>query len=144
MNNKGKLATDELNQMYANANGELAVALAKENQAYADSSSELMKDFNKALTESQQQYYSAQAELTVRFDEDMAQAEKTRGAVFCMIGFAAIAVAANAFHTFDYWSWDWAEPRMWAGVILAISAPIAIISASKMASRVVFAKAISL
>jgi hypothetical protein len=33
---------------------------------------------------------------------------------------------------------------MWAGVVLSISAPIAIISASKMASRVVFAKAITI
>jgi hypothetical protein len=33
---------------------------------------------------------------------------------------------------------------MWAGVILGVSAPIAIIAASKMASRVVFAKAIRL
>ena len=81
--------------------------------------------------------------LASRVDEN-GRPEKTWGAIMGMIGFAAIAVAANAFHTFDYWSWDWTEPRMWAGVILAISAPIAIISASKMASRVVFAKAISL
>jgi hypothetical protein len=81
--------------------------------------------------------------LASRVDEN-GKAEKTWGAIMGMIGFAAIAVAANAFHTFDYWQWEWAEPRMWAGVILAISAPIAIISASKMASRVVFAKAISL
>jgi hypothetical protein len=33
---------------------------------------------------------------------------------------------------------------MWAGTILSIAAPIAIIAASKMASRVVFAKAIRL
>jgi hypothetical protein len=33
---------------------------------------------------------------------------------------------------------------MWAGVVLSVSAPLAIISASKMASRVVFAKAIVL
>jgi hypothetical protein len=81
--------------------------------------------------------------LASRVDEN-GKPEKVWGAVFGMIGFAAIAVAANAFHTFDYWQWDWAEPRMYAGVILAVSAPIAIISASKMASRVVFAKAISL
>jgi hypothetical protein len=33
---------------------------------------------------------------------------------------------------------------MWAGIVLSIAAPIAIISASKMASRVVFAKSIQL
>jgi len=76
--------------------------------------------------------------------DDEGKPESTWGALWGMIGFGAIAVLANAFHTFDYWSWDWTEPRMYAGVILAISAPIAIISASKMASRVVFAKAISL
>jgi hypothetical protein len=55
-----------------------------------------------------------------------------------------MAVLANAFHTFDFWDWAWSEPQMWAGVILSVSAPIAIISASKMASRVVFAKAVKL
>jgi len=68
--------------------------------------------------------------------------EDSRGALAGMIFFAAIAVLANAFHTFDYWQWAFLEPRMWAGVVLSISAPIAIISASKMASRVIFAKAL--
>jgi hypothetical protein len=79
--------------------------------------------------------------LGSRLDED-GKPEKTMGAVVGMIGFAAIAVLANAFHTLDYWDWEWSQPQMWAGVVLAVSAPIAIISASKMASRVVFAKAI--
>jgi hypothetical protein len=61
-----------------------------------------------------------------------------------MISFAAIAVGANAFHTLDFWDWDFTNPQMWAGVVLSIAAPIAIISASKMASRVVFARAISI
>jgi hypothetical protein len=68
--------------------------------------------------------------------------EDSRGALVGMIFFAAIAVLANGFHTFDYWVWDFTEPRAWAGVILSISAPIAIISASKMASRVIFARPI--
>jgi hypothetical protein len=68
--------------------------------------------------------------------------EDSRGALAGMIFFAAIAVMANGFHTFDYWDWAFTEPRAWAGVVLSISAPIAIISASKMASRVIFAKAI--
>ena len=68
--------------------------------------------------------------------------EDSRGALTGMIFFAAIAVLANGFHTFDYWEWAFAEPRAWAGVILSVSAPIAIISASKMASRVIFAKAL--
>jgi hypothetical protein len=68
--------------------------------------------------------------------------EDSRGALVGMIFFAAIAVLANGFHTADYWEWDFTEPRAWAGVILSVSAPIAIISASKMASRVIFAKAL--
>lgn len=70
------------------------------------------------------------------------EGENSRGALAGMIFFAAIAVLANAFHTFDYWEWAFTEPRAWAGVVLSVSAPIAIISASKMASRVIFAKAL--
>jgi hypothetical protein len=70
--------------------------------------------------------------------------EKTFGAIVGMIAFGGIAVLANAFHTFDFWEWNYLEPRMWAGTVLSIAAPIAIIAASKMASRVVFAKAIRL
>lgn len=81
--------------------------------------------------------------LASRVDED-GNPEKTGGALWGMISFAAIAVGANAFHTLDFWSWDLTNPQMWAGVVLSIAAPIAIISASKMASRVVFAKAIRL
>jgi hypothetical protein len=81
--------------------------------------------------------------LASRVDED-GEPEKTGGALWGMISFAAIAVGANAFHTLDYWQWDITNPQVWAGVVLSIAAPIAIISASKMASRVVFAKAIKL
>ena len=81
--------------------------------------------------------------LASRIDDD-GKPEKTGGALWGMISFGGIAVLANAFHTLDYWQWDITNPQVWAGVILSIAAPIAIISASKMASRVVFAKAISL
>jgi hypothetical protein len=81
--------------------------------------------------------------LASRIDED-GKPEKTGGALIGMIAFGGIAVLANAFHTFDFWEWAWTEPRMWAGITLSVAAPIAIISASKMASRVVFAKAIKL
>lgn len=79
--------------------------------------------------------------LASRITED-GRPEKTMGAIVGMVAFGGLAVLANAFHTFDFWQWDWNEPRMWAGIILSVAAPIAIISASKMASRVVFAKAI--
>lgn len=81
--------------------------------------------------------------LSSRLDEDGVE-ENVRGAFWGMVSFGGIAVLANAFHTFDYWQWAWSEPRMWAGMILSVSAPIAIISASKMASRVVFAKSVKL
>jgi hypothetical protein len=81
--------------------------------------------------------------LASRMRED-GKPEKTFGAILGMITFGGIAVLANAFHTFDFWEWDYLEPRMWAGTVLSIAAPIAIIAASKMASRVVFAKAIKL
>ena len=68
--------------------------------------------------------------------------EKTTGAMSGMIAFGGIAVLANAFHTLDHWEWAYTDPRMWGGLVLSVSAPIAIISASKMASRIVFAKAI--
>ncbi len=81
--------------------------------------------------------------LASRVDED-GNPERTAGAFWGMFSFGAIAVLANAFHTIDFWDYDFLEPRMWAGVVLSVAAPIAIISASKMASRVVFAKAIRL
>jgi hypothetical protein len=81
--------------------------------------------------------------LASRLAED-GKPEKTFGAVLGMLMFGGIAVLANAFHTLDFWGWEYLEPRMWAGTILSIAAPVAIIAASKMASRVVFAKAIRL
>jgi hypothetical protein len=81
--------------------------------------------------------------LASRMNES-GQPEKTLGAIVGMIMFGGIAVLANAFHTFDFWDWNYLEPRMWAGTVLSVAAPIAIIAASKMASRVVFAKAIKL
>jgi hypothetical protein len=88
-------------------------------------------------------YLIAYLVLGSRVDEE-GTPEKTNGALWGMIAFGSIAVLANAFHTLDFWSFDWESPQMWAGIILSISAPIAIISASKMASRVVFAKAIKM
>jgi hypothetical protein len=88
-------------------------------------------------------YLVAYLVLGSRVDEE-GNPEKTRGALWGMISFGGIAVLANAFHTLDFWEYAWTSPQMWAGIILSISAPIAIISASKMASRVVFAKAIKM
>jgi hypothetical protein len=88
-------------------------------------------------------YLVAYLVLGSRVDEE-GNPEKTRGALWGMVSFGAIAVLANAFHTLDFWQYAWTSPQMWAGVVLSVSAPIAIISASKLASRVVFAKSIKL
>lgn len=80
--------------------------------------------------------------LASRTDSD-GKPERTGGAIAGMVFFAGVAVLANGFHTFDFWEWNFLEPRAWAGVVLSISAPLAIISISKMASRVVFSKAVS-
>jgi hypothetical protein len=76
--------------------------------------------------------------------DDNGKREKTWGPIFGMSFFGGIAVYSNAFHTFAFHDWDWSKPGLLVGLILSIAAPIAIISISKMASRVVFAKAISL
>ena len=80
--------------------------------------------------------------LASRLDEE-GKKEKTLGAIVGMFAFGAVAVLANGFHTIDFWEYNLLEPRMWAGLVLSMAAPLAIISASKMASRVVFAKAVS-
>jgi len=68
--------------------------------------------------------------------------EKTLGALAGMWFFAGVSIAANAFHTLEFHNWTLDAPGV-AGIILSISAPIAILSVSKLASRLVFAKAIS-
>jgi hypothetical protein len=88
-------------------------------------------------------YLVAYLVLGSRIDEE-GNPEKTNGALWGMISFGGIAVLANAFHTLDFWEFAWPSPQMWAGLVLSVSAPIAIIAASKMASRVVFAKTIRL
>lgn len=81
--------------------------------------------------------------LASRVDEVTGEPESKWGALLGMGFFAGVSVAANAFHTLKYWEWDFTRPELYAGVVLGISAPIAIISASKLASRVIFAKALA-
>ena len=69
------------------------------------------------------------------------RSENSKGALVGMFAFAGIAIAANAFHTLDHWGWGYEDPRVWGGLVLSVSAPIAIVSASKMASRLVFSRA---
>jgi len=80
--------------------------------------------------------------LSSRIDETTGKPENTFGVQLWMWIFAGIAIASNGFHTLDYWKFAFTEPRLWAGFVLSVAAPIAIIMASKLASRVVFAKAV--
>lgn len=68
--------------------------------------------------------------------------EKAAGAFWGMFFFAGVAVAANAWHTLEYHEFVWTNPSMWSGVVLSVSAPIAIIASSKMASNVALAQTI--
>lgn len=68
--------------------------------------------------------------------------EKATGAFWGMVFFAGVAVAANAWHTLEYHEFGWTNPSMWAGVALSVSAPIAIIASSKMASNVALARTV--
>lgn len=70
--------------------------------------------------------------------------EKTTGAQVGMWFFAGVAIYANGIHSLEHNGWDWTSVELWTGVVLGVSAPIAIISVSKLASRVVFSKAIKL
>jgi len=81
--------------------------------------------------------------LASQVSDETGLPEKTGGALAGMWAFAGISIAANGFHTLDYWQWAFTEPRMYAGLVLSVAAPIAIITASKLASRVVFAKALT-
>lgn len=68
--------------------------------------------------------------------------EKATGAFWGMFFFAGVAVAANAWHTLEYHEFVWTNPNLWAGVVLSVSAPVAIIASSKMASNVALAQTI--
>lgn len=70
------------------------------------------------------------------------RSESYRWVVVGMVYFASVAILGNAYHTFSFHDWNLFDPGTWAGVVLSISAPVAILSLSKLASRVVFAKAV--
>jgi hypothetical protein len=61
-----------------------------------------------------------------------------------MIGFSAIVILANGFHAIEYWDYDWNEPRLYVGMILAMVVPLSYVLVSKGLSTVVFAKPIKM
>ena len=67
-----------------------------------------------------------------------------RGPLIGMWFFAGVAIVSNGYHTVKFHDWDWTSPDLWWGLVLSVSAPIAIVSITKLMSRVVFAKAVTM
>lgn len=72
------------------------------------------------------------------------RAEGTKAVQFGMWFFAGVGIYGNAFHTLKFHNWDWSTPELWTGLVLSVAAPIAILSISKLASRIVFSRAVRL
>ena len=66
------------------------------------------------------------------------------GVTFGMYAFAGVAIVANPFKVIVAWEYAWAEPTMYAGMVLSVMAPIAVLVLSKLAARVVFARPLRL
>lgn len=58
-----------------------------------------------------------------------------------LITFSALAVAGNFWHTATFHEWS-GTPDMWAGVVLSVTAPVAVIWVAKSSSSTLFAKSI--
>jgi hypothetical protein len=72
-----------------------------------------------------------------------ARGESTWRTVLWLFAFAAVSVAANVAHTLDYLSTtgvDAGDYRLWVGVAITASAPIAVLAASEEISRLAFKK----
>lgn len=61
-----------------------------------------------------------------------------------LVFFSAIAVYGNLIHTLDFHDFDFQSVETWTGVLLSVSAPIAVIWVTKSSSRVLFAKPVRL
>jgi hypothetical protein len=72
-----------------------------------------------------------------------ARGESTWRTVLWLFAFAAVSVAANVAHTLDYLSETGVgagDYRLWIGVAITASAPIAVLAASEEISRLAFKK----
>jgi len=72
-----------------------------------------------------------------------ARGEGTWRTVIWLFAFAAVSVAANVAHTLDYLSTVGVgngDYRLWVGVAITASAPIAVLAASEEISRLAFKK----
>jgi hypothetical protein len=72
-----------------------------------------------------------------------ARGEGTFRTIFWLMMFAGVSIAANVAHTLDYLSTTGigtGDYRLWIGVAITASAPIAVLAASEEISRLVFIK----
>ena len=69
-----------------------------------------------------------------------ARGESTWRTTLGLSGFAIISVVANASHTLAYWDGTASDYRVWMGVVITASAPIAVLLASEEITRLAFAK----
>lgn len=72
-----------------------------------------------------------------------ARGEGTFRTIFWLMIFAGVSIAANVAHTLDYLSTTGigtGDYRLWIGVAITASAPIAVLAASEEISRLVFIK----
>ena len=67
-----------------------------------------------------------------------ARGESTWRTTLGLTGFALISVVANASHTLSYWGGDFSDLRIWMGVIITASAPVAVLLASEEITRLAF------
>lgn len=72
------------------------------------------------------------------------RAKEAQGDFAGLITFSAAALLGNAYHTFDFHNWELGQADTYAGVLLSITAPIAVIWVTKSASGTLFAEAIRL
>lgn len=61
-----------------------------------------------------------------------------------MVSWSAIVIIANGFHAIEFWNFDWTEPRLYVGTLLAMIVPLSYVLVSKGLSTVVFAKPIKM
>ena len=69
-----------------------------------------------------------------------ARGESTWRTTLGLFGFATISVVANVSHTLSFWDGATMDYKVWIGVFITASAPIAVLLASEEITRLAFAK----
>jgi hypothetical protein len=79
-----------------------------------------------------------------RSEEDGDGPKAARPWFYLMIGFSAITILANVYHTLEFHEFDWSKPQLYVGAMLSAVIPLSFVLAVKGLSRVVFAQPIRL